>query len=73
MNSVWRFTGVYGFPETRNKLKTCDLIADLHLQSDCPWLIGGDLNEILFNFENKGGLMKPQIVLEAFRMNIRRV
>jgi len=55
-----------GFFEAQNKLKTCDLIFDLSLQSDLPWLIGGDLNEVLYNFEKNRGSMKPQSVLEAF-------
>ncbi|KAJ8433135.1 LOW QUALITY PROTEIN: hypothetical protein Cgig2_004873 [Carnegiea gigantea] len=48
----WRFIGIYGFPETHNKLKTCDLILDLNRHSSLHWLIGGP--------------MKPQTTLDAF-------
>jgi len=58
----WRFTGMYGFPETVNKLKTCELLMDLKHRSTLPWLIGGDLNEILYNFEKRGGHLKSQAV-----------
>jgi len=39
-----RFIGVYGWPETQNKLKTCELLRYLKPHSMQPWLIGGDLN-----------------------------
>ncbi|KAJ8431934.1 hypothetical protein Cgig2_017420 [Carnegiea gigantea] len=55
-----RFTGLYGFLEKENKLKTCDLLFDLRLHSALPWSVGGDFNEILFNYEKKGGQTKPQ-------------
>ncbi|KAL2924009.1 LINE-1 reverse transcriptase-like protein, partial [Bienertia sinuspersici] len=35
--------------------------------SDLPWLVGGDLNEVFYNFEKKGGGTKNQSVLESFR------
>jgi len=54
----WRFTGICGWAETSHKTKTCELIKDIHRNSDLPWLLGGDLNEILFNFEKKGGRFK---------------
>ena len=63
----WQFTGVYGFPETQNKLKTCELLLDLKDRSNLPWLIGGDINEIIFNFEKSSGPPKSQMVLDAFR------
>ncbi|KAJ8432332.1 hypothetical protein Cgig2_032339 [Carnegiea gigantea] len=61
------FTGIYGFLESYNKLETCDLISKLYHHLDLPWLIGEDLNEILYNFEKRGGPPKTQSMLEAFR------
>ncbi|KAJ8423004.1 hypothetical protein Cgig2_008689 [Carnegiea gigantea] len=29
--------------------------------------VGGDINEIWYNYENKGGLDKPQFILDSFR------
>jgi len=42
------------------------MIKYIHRDSDLPWLLGGDLNEILFNFEKKGGSIKSWNVLDAF-------
>ncbi|KAJ8438338.1 hypothetical protein Cgig2_013386 [Carnegiea gigantea] len=53
--SEWHFTGIYEYPETHNKNKTCDLLKDLSEHSHLPRLIGGDINEIFFNFEKTGG------------------
>jgi len=64
---AWRFTGVYGWAETQNKVKTCELLTAIHRNSDLPWIVGGDLNEIMFNFEKKGGSPKSQHILDLFR------
>lgn len=59
-----RFTGIYGYPENYNKLKTCNLILDLQADSLLPWLIGGDLSEVLFDFEMEGGPMNRKTFLK---------
>ncbi|KAJ8444494.1 LOW QUALITY PROTEIN: hypothetical protein Cgig2_024058 [Carnegiea gigantea] len=62
----WRFKGVYGWPKTGEKLRTCDMIRDLKMQSTFPWVVSGDTNEILHNFQMKGGTLKNQNVQNAF-------
>ncbi|KAJ8438476.1 LOW QUALITY PROTEIN: hypothetical protein Cgig2_008963 [Carnegiea gigantea] len=64
----WQFTGVYGYPENHYKLKTCNLIRDLHDHSTLPWLlVGGDINNIFYNMKKRGGAEKQQTILNAFR------
>uniref|UniRef100_A0A803MJ30 Uncharacterized protein n=1 Tax=Chenopodium quinoa TaxID=63459 RepID=A0A803MJ30_CHEQI len=54
--AVWRFTGIYGFPETENKHKTGVLLNNLNNLPDIPWLVGGDLNLMLWSMEKQGGV-----------------
>ena len=63
----WRFTAIYGWPKTHLKWKTCALIYDLKRASSLPWLVGGDVNEIFYNYEKKGGPVKCQSILNKFR------
>ena len=62
----WRFTGLYGWSDTSLKARTCELILDLRQHSSLPWLIGGDLNEVFFHSEKKGGAPKSQSTLDMF-------
>ncbi|KAJ8446130.1 LOW QUALITY PROTEIN: hypothetical protein Cgig2_000927 [Carnegiea gigantea] len=65
-DEIWRFTGTYCHPDSQNEIKTCELLLDLKAHWTLPWLIRGDLNEILFNFKKNGGPLKPPSVLDAF-------
>jgi len=40
---------------------------DLHGRSDLPWLLGGDINEIFYNFKKKGGPEKSKAIFDHFR------
>lgn len=64
---IWRFSGVYGYPEAGNKHQTWNLIRCLDRQLKLPWLIGGDLNEILDNSEKLGGPRRDRRCLEEFK------
>ena len=59
-HNPWCFIG------TSQKTKTCEIIKDIHRDSNLPWLLRGDLNEILFNFEKKEGAIKSQHILDFF-------
>ena len=54
----WWIMGLYGYSETHNRYKTCDLVKDLKEHSHLPWLLDGDINEIFFNFKKSGKLDK---------------
>ncbi|KAL7139391.1 hypothetical protein ABFS83_09G047600 [Erythranthe nasuta] len=47
MDRKWRCTGFYGILEQSRRHISWDLITELHGQSDLPWIIGGDFNDIL--------------------------
>ncbi|XP_074303514.1 uncharacterized protein LOC141637978 [Silene latifolia] len=51
----WRVTGLYGWPVVADRHLTWELLRLLHGQSDLPWLVIGDFNEILYSTEMKGG------------------
>ncbi|KAL0327022.1 UNVERIFIED_CONTAM: hypothetical protein Sangu_1780200 [Sesamum angustifolium] len=62
----WRFTGLYGEPDTGQReitWKSCRL----HDQSRRAWLCAGDFNEILDQSEKLGGLARPMWQIRKFR------
>jgi hypothetical protein len=66
-SKIWRLTGFYGEPRWEDKYKTWDRIRDLHSQSNLPWALIGDFNEILYSFEKEGGNPRPKTYMQAFR------
>jgi hypothetical protein len=70
-NILWRATGLYGYPQTQNKLLTCKLIEELAGDSQNPnWLLFGDFNIILNNEEKLGGNAIDQNIISTFRDTI---
>jgi exonuclease III len=64
----WRLTGVYGFPESQMKHKTCELIDQLSLvESTDKWLLMGDFNLILSQDEKEGGNFGSSHMISMFR------
>lgn len=66
VDSQWRFTGVYRFPEDNNKWKTWRMIEYLANLSSLPWMLLGDFNEILYDFEKRGGNLKREYRMTEF-------
>jgi hypothetical protein len=56
---VWRLTGIYGEPKWEDKYKTWDKLRELKSNSNLPWVVIGDFNEILYSHEKEGGNPRP--------------
>ncbi|KAL0003477.1 hypothetical protein SO802_017258 [Lithocarpus litseifolius] len=63
----WRFTGIYGFPESSRKVETWQLLRELNAKYNLPWVCVGDFNEILRGHEKLGGSPRREVEMEAFR------
>ncbi|KAL5570870.1 hypothetical protein UlMin_020467 [Ulmus minor] len=66
-STCWHFTGLYGNPDTSLRPQFWDLMKRLGDSSSLPWLCGGDMNEILFHHEKKGGGDRASYLLRNFR------
>ncbi|KAL0451955.1 UNVERIFIED_CONTAM: hypothetical protein Slati_1173600 [Sesamum latifolium] len=63
----WRFSGIYGEPESSKRGEFWNLLRRLHNLSVRPWLCAGDFNEILEHSEKKGGPMRAEWQIRNFR------
>lgn len=63
----WRFTGFYGSPYQQDRDEAWNLLRQLRTDGDMPWMVCRDFNEILYGFEKKGGLIREEGRMEAFR------
>ena len=59
--------GFYGEPRWQDKHLTWQCLRDLNDTVNLPWLVMGDINEILYPFEKEGGNPRPQHFMQAFR------
>ena len=57
---------MYGEFRWADKYKTWDRLRLIHQQKTIPWLVLGDLNEILYSHEKEGGNARPQRYIQAF-------
>ncbi|KAL5550128.1 hypothetical protein UlMin_000304 [Ulmus minor] len=63
----WRFSGIYGDPNPKQRKNTWDLLQKLCSMNAGPWIYYEDFNEILDNSEKLGGMEKLQNNLDIFR------
>ncbi|XP_019184966.1 PREDICTED: uncharacterized protein LOC109179943 [Ipomoea nil] len=63
---VWRMTCYYGFPERNRRTESWDLLRTLSARSDLPWIVVGDFNDLLFQYEKRGGNPHPNSLLRGF-------
>jgi hypothetical protein len=66
-DKIWRLTGLYGEPRWQDKYKTWDKMRELKDQHDVPWVVIGDLNEILYSHEKDGGRPRPPRYMNDFQ------
>ncbi|XP_019179165.1 PREDICTED: uncharacterized protein LOC109174381 [Ipomoea nil] len=62
----WRMTGFYGFSKRPQRGESWDLIRSLANKSDLPWVMIGDFNDLLFQYEKRGGNPHPDSLLRGF-------
>ncbi|GMJ05748.1 hypothetical protein HRI_004244000 [Hibiscus trionum] len=63
----WRLTGFYGNPVERLRGESWDILRNLSADQSHPWLVIGDFNEILLSSEKRGGRIRSDRSMEAFR------
>ncbi|KAF5458653.1 hypothetical protein F2P56_022666 [Juglans regia] len=63
----WYLTGIYGHPEASRRLETWNMIRSLEVTSNRGWLMIGDFNEILSNYEKNGSRIRPENQMRDFR------
>ncbi|KAL5559710.1 hypothetical protein UlMin_035921 [Ulmus minor] len=64
---LYWFTGLYGNPDSSLRTHSWDLLKCLGDCHSLPWLCGGNLNEILFDFEKSGGGNRAPFLMQNFR------
>ncbi|XP_060968286.1 uncharacterized protein LOC133035873 [Cannabis sativa] len=62
----WRLTGFYGEPNRSLRHTTWELLRDLADDSNLPWCIIGDFNNITTHEDKKGGLLYPESLINGF-------
>ncbi|KAL8097756.1 hypothetical protein AgCh_030760 [Apium graveolens] len=63
---VWRLTCFYGEPNRNLRRRTWDLLRNLARDSNLPWCIIGDMNNIISQLDKRGGAAYPQKLIDGF-------
>jgi hypothetical protein len=64
---LWRLTCIYGEPCSENRSSMWDKLRNLKLESNLPWLVMGDFNEVLWPEEHISATPRAVGQMEAFR------
>ncbi|KAK1397478.1 hypothetical protein POM88_007341 [Heracleum sosnowskyi] len=62
----WRLTGLYGEPNRALRWRTWDLLRNLARDSNLPWCIIGDVNNVVDASDKNGGSQYPSSLIEGF-------
>lgn len=63
----YRLTGIYGEPDRSKREETWNLIRHLHNNSNIPWCLIGDMNNVLSQKDKRGGRPYPERLLAGFQ------
>ena len=66
-DETWKFTGFYGYPVAGDRWKSWNTLRRLFESHSLPWLCAGDFNEILYDNEKLGGVLRSTKLMENFR------
>nr|GMD54280.1 uncharacterized protein LOC109157277 [Ipomoea batatas] len=62
----WRFTGFYGFQERGRRRDSWNFLRTLAGLSTLPWVVTGDCNDLLHQYEKRGRVPHPEWLLKGF-------
>ncbi|XP_019155974.1 PREDICTED: uncharacterized protein LOC109152787 [Ipomoea nil] len=62
----WRMTGYYGYAQRERRNDSWDFIKSLSHRSELPWVILGDFNDLLYQYEKRGRNPHPETLLRGF-------
>ncbi|XP_074352927.1 uncharacterized protein LOC141692083 [Apium graveolens] len=63
----FRLTGLYGEPNRSKRRSTWNLIRHLHSQFQNPWILIGDMNNVLGQADKRGGPLYPTWLINGFQ------
>lgn len=63
----FRLTGIYGEPNRARREEIWDLLRSLNTMEDIPWVLIGDMNNVLKQTDKRGGNPYPQRLLNGFQ------
>ena len=66
----YRIFWVYGPTDFDERQEVWKLICDKGKFIDVPWLCVGDFNDILYNYENEWGKLRPVRKIKGFKQMI---
>uniref|UniRef100_A0A803NWD5 Reverse transcriptase domain-containing protein n=1 Tax=Cannabis sativa TaxID=3483 RepID=A0A803NWD5_CANSA len=68
----WRLIGLYGEPDRNRRQQTWNLLSTLSNQSELPWCVIGDVNNIVRQEDKRGGRRYLQWLLTGFNSTLRQ-
>lgn len=64
---IWHVTFVYGEPRVEHRHRMWSMLNSIKQSSNLPWLVLGDFNETLWQFEHFSKKKRSEVQMQAFR------